>query len=145
EIVEMLRRYQRFIASARRDTVGAGDLPAIPVGAADVAHLAGADQIVHGAQRFLQWRERIGPMELVEVDEVGAEPLEALLAGLDQMLARQAALRHRIALRKEALGCEYEIVALEILQDGGEHPLGFAARIGVRRVDEIAAALDEGL
>ena len=47
-------------------------LPGGEVRAADVADLALADEVVEGAQRLLDRRQRVGAVELVEVDPVGA-------------------------------------------------------------------------
>jgi hypothetical protein len=49
------------------------DLPGHEVRAADVAHLAGADQIVQSARRLLDQRYRIDAMDLIEIDVIRAE------------------------------------------------------------------------
>src|SRR5204862_6768302 len=50
-------------------------MPAGKVRATDVADLAGAHAIVERAQRFLDGRERVEAVQLVEIDVVGAEAL----------------------------------------------------------------------
>ena len=65
--------------------------------AADVADLARADQVVERAQRLLDRRQRIGLVHLVEVDPVGAQPLQARLHRRHDVAARcrPAARRRR--------------------------------------------------
>jgi hypothetical protein len=60
--------------------IGIGDLPAAEVGAADVADLALADQVVERREGLLDGGVGIGDVDLVEVDPVGPEPAQA---GLD--------------------------------------------------------------
>ena len=67
------------------------DLLRRKVRAADRAHLALADQLVERAQRLFDRRVRIGEMHLVEVDLVGAQPLQAGLDGLHDRSARERA------------------------------------------------------
>ena len=83
----MLRRDQRLVVFDRGDAVGFGDLPRVKVGTAEVADLAGTDQVIGSAERFLDRRVRIGAVELVEVDVVEAQALEAFLGGFDDVLA----------------------------------------------------------
>src|SRR5262245_23772261 len=45
----------------------------------DVADAPGAHEVVEGPERLLDRSQRIGPVELVEVDPVGAEAAEAVL------------------------------------------------------------------
>ena len=65
-------------------------LPGGQIRAADVAHLAGAHEIVERAQRVFDVRQRVGAVNLIEVDVVGAEPLQARFDRLDDVQARQA-------------------------------------------------------
>ena len=48
-----------------------------------------ADEIVEGAQRLLDRHELIGLVAHVDVEVVGAQPPQAALAALDDVLARQ--------------------------------------------------------
>ena len=48
------------------------DLPAGKIRAADIADFALTDQVVERAQGFLDRRERIGLVQLIEIDPIGA-------------------------------------------------------------------------
>ena len=48
---------------------------------AEKAYFALADKLAHRADRVLDRNGRIDPMDIIEVDDVGLEPPEALLAG----------------------------------------------------------------
>ncbi len=62
---EFLRRPERF-----------DDLPAREHAGADVAHLAGANQIVERAQCLVDGDVGLRSMQLVEIDPVGVQPLQ---------------------------------------------------------------------
>ena len=72
-------------------------LPGGEVRAADVADLALAHEIVERAQRLLDRRQRVGAVELVEVDPVGLEPPQAVLDRLHDVAraSRPSSGRHR--------------------------------------------------
>src|SRR5690606_20874364 len=123
EVVEVLRRDQRLVVPERGDAVGAGDLPGIEIGAAEIANLAGTDE-VGGAQRFLDRGVGIGAVELVEVDVLDLEALEATLAGFDDVLAREAAGGDRRSGGEPAFAGDDEVVALVVLEGDAEHGLG---------------------
>ena len=59
---------------------------------ADEAHLAGANQIVEGAQRFFERNLRIGLVGVVEVDVVSAQPAQARFEGGGNLLAGKAVI-----------------------------------------------------
>ena len=75
--VKRLRAPKPFESLFARNRKRLHQLPRREIRAADVANLAGVHQIVEGAKRILEVRERIEPMDLIEVDVVGAEPLQA--------------------------------------------------------------------
>ena len=79
-------------------------MPAGVVGAADVAHLARAHEVVERLHRFLERRQAVPLMDLVEVDDVGAQALQARLAGADEVPARQAPVVGAGAHRETRLG-----------------------------------------
>ena len=81
-------------------------------------------------------------MDLVEVDDVGLEPLEARLAGIDEMVARQAAVIRAIAHRKPRLGGD-EYVALALAAERlADDLLRGAARIDIGGVDQVDAGVE---
>jgi hypothetical protein len=56
----------------------------------DVPDLPLADEIVERAQRFLDWRFRVGPMQLIEVDPIRLEPFEARLDSRHHIASRRS-------------------------------------------------------
>src|SRR5205085_1275426 len=74
----------------RAQAQGQGHLPRGVVRAADVAHLPLTHEVVEGAQGLLLGRVRVGGVCLVQVDVIGPQPAEAVLGGLEDVLARQA-------------------------------------------------------
>src|SRR5215203_613696 len=105
-------------------------------GEAQVAHLALADQVVQGRQRLLHGGRRIGPLDLVEVDDVRAEPAQAVLDLLLEGLARQSALVGAWPYGRPDLGGQHGLLAAAAQRLTHDHlrlPLGVA----VGRVDEV--------
>ena len=78
------------VAAGPGDPVGVDHLPAGQVGRAEVADLALLHQLVEGGQRLLDRGVRVGRVQLVEVDPVGAEPAQAGLHGDPDVAARAA-------------------------------------------------------
>src|SRR5215216_4148708 len=58
--------------------------------AADLAHLAGPNQLVEGAERLTDRHVRVGGVQLVEVDAVRAQAPEAVLHGSMQVFGPRA-------------------------------------------------------
>jgi hypothetical protein len=79
------------------DRVGAAQRFGAGFGQADVAHLALAHQLRHGAHRVLDRRLGIDPVLVVQVDRLDAEPLQRRLAGLANIV-RPAAESHVVAV-----------------------------------------------
>ena len=65
-----------------------GDLPAREVGVAEVAHLALRDQIVERLEGLGDRGQRVGSVQLVQVDPVGLEAAERRLDGEPDVAAR---------------------------------------------------------
>ena len=61
------------------------------VGATDLAHLAGSDELAERLERLADRRLRIGLVQQVEVDAVGAEALQARIAAGEHVLTAAAA------------------------------------------------------
>ena len=79
--VLVLRRDEPGEPAGPGDPVGVDHLPADQVGRAEVADLALLHQLVERGQRLLDRGVRVGRVQLVEVDPVGAEPAQAVLHG----------------------------------------------------------------
>ena len=120
------------------------------VRAADVAHLAGAHEIVERAHRLVDRRARVEGVHLVEVDDVGLQAAEAFFAGADDVVAREADVVRAGAHRAGALRREDQAVAVAALAHPATDDLLGAAdgleraaeRIDVGGVEEVDAALD---
>ncbi len=61
------------------------EMPAGEVRAAHVTNFAGADEVVEGAEHFLDRRHRIEAVQLEEVDVVGAQAAQARFDGSKQV------------------------------------------------------------
>jgi hypothetical protein len=61
-------------------------------------NLAGAHQIIEGAEDFLHRRHAVGEVRPVEIDAVGLETLETRFNGTDHVLAA-------VARAGDAVGC----------------------------------------
>ena len=113
----------RLHGDERRPAVGAGraqhlhELPCVHRGSADVAGLAGADDIVQRLQRLLDRRIIVEAVDLIEIDIVDAEPGQAAVDAIHDVLARQAAVVDVGAHRHVDLGGDDHLVALgELLE-----------------------------
>ena len=115
-------------------------VPRRMIRAADVADLPLADEIVERAQRLLDRDELIGLVAHVDVEVVGAQPAQAPLAALDDVLARQADVVDALADAHEHLGHDDELLALAF-ERLAENLLGAAERIHVGGVDHRDARL----
>ena len=113
-----------------------GDAPAAKVGHAPVADLAGAQQRVDRAQRLFQVHAVVVAVQVVDIDVVGGQPLQAGLAGPHHPGARIPPfvwpVRHLVA----DLGGQHPVVA------GGadrlaDHRLGGAVGVDIGGVDEV--------
>ncbi len=129
-----------------RDHIGLGDLPCRRIGHADVAYLAGADEVVEGGQGLLDRRVDVPVMQPVEVDVIGPQPAQRVLAGGDDRLApRASAVRIAgIEIAAELRGDDQAIALGGIVADMVADDLfGVALGVAVRGVDEVAAEIDE--
>ena len=115
-----------------------GDLPPGDVGAPDVADLALADQVGEHRQRLLDRRDRVGEVELVEVDPVGAQPLQRRLDRSADVAPRAAGTvvgTVGAAHVAAELGGHHEPVA-PALEGDADHLLALADAVGVGGVEE---------
>ena len=127
-------------AEAIADVADLGDPPGAVVRDAEIAHLAAPDQFAHRAHGLLQRRRMVFLVQIVDVDAVGAEPLQAFLGGLQHPAPRQPAAVGIAAHLVGELGRKDP--ALPVVGNGAsDHLFGIAAIIGVRGVDEVDAGL----
>src|SRR5690349_10995730 len=126
---------------ARRDAVRLGELPCCEIRAADVPHLARTDNVVEGAQRLVEGGHRVEAVNLVEIDPVGPEALQAALDGAHDVSAGEALLvRTRADLAAHLRG-EHDVFAARA-EGLAEDLLGLALGVDVSGVEEIDAALE---
>ena len=100
---------------------------------AALADLASLDQAVHRAKRIGNRHTRIGLMQLVEIDVIGAKALQAPFAsGQRAGVAR---------VRREHFGHEVEVVA-PARDRAPDDLLGPAITVHLRRVDQARAEIE---
>ena len=111
---------------------------------ADVAHLAGADQVVEGAQCLVDGDVGLRPVDLVEVDVVGLQAAQARLALLDDVAA--AVAQHvgvSVVHLAVHLGGQNDLGALAVaLQRLAGHFFAAPAAVDVGRIEEVDAGVD---
>ena len=89
-VVLVLRADEPLEVTRARGPFRLGDLPPGEVGRTEVAHLARAHEIVQRGQGLLDRRELVRPVQLVEVDPVGAQPAQRRLDRADDVAPRPA-------------------------------------------------------
>ena len=89
----LIRPQRQFALHARHRMHGIGghDLLDARLGQSEVADLARADQLGHGAPCLLDRHLRIHAVQLVEIDRVDAEPAQRCIARSADMLGRAVA------------------------------------------------------
>ena len=118
------------------------DVPGGVVRAADITDLALLEQRVERLDGFLERGLAVPFVDLVEVDDVGLQPLQAPLAFADDVVAGKAAIVRASAGRETNFGGEEEPVAKAIGERFTDDLLGDALRINVGGVDKIDARVE---
>ena len=110
---------------------------------ADVAHLAGADEVVERAQRLVDGDVGLRAVDLVEVDVVGLQAAQAGFALLDDVAAAVAHVVGAFAHHAVHLGGEDDVVALAVaLERLAGDLLAAAAAVDVGGVEEVDAGVE---
>src|SRR5208283_811093 len=104
QVVLVLRGDVRGKSAAARYPERIDGLPRGEVTASDIAHLAGADEIVQRLERFLLRRLRVRRVNLIQIDIVSAQPFKARLGRRDDVAARRAAQVRTVAHRHAKFG-----------------------------------------
>ena len=104
-----------MLATDRLDLL---DLCGVEIRVADIAHLPCAHELVQRTERLLERRDVVGGVVLVEIDDVGAQPLQRSIDRLVDVRARAACFGSVTHVLPE-LRCEHDPVtpALEHLSE----------------------------
>src|SRR6185437_3360909 len=106
-----------------------------------MAHLALRNELGHGADGVLDRHGRVDAMLVVEIDDIDAEPLQARVAGLDNVVRTAVDPLAGGGLDLAEFGGEHDAVAAA-LEGAAQHLLVMAPAIHVRGIEEIDAAVD---
>src|SRR6266536_1396619 len=127
-------------AGAIAEAADLGHTPGPIIRNAEIADLAEANEIAHGAHRLLERCVVLLLVQIVDVQVIGAEPLQARIGCLHHPFARQTARVWPLAHRIGKLGRQHPLVPF------GSHAatrdlLGAALVVGIRSVDEVHAGI----
>src|SRR5207244_6187759 len=106
EVVEALLGHEAEEVALGGDGVRLRDVPAGEVAAPDVDHLPRRHELLHRLPHLVPRRVAVDVMHLVEVDAVGTEAAEALVAGPTDVPRREAAVVRSVAHPPVDLGGE---------------------------------------
>ena len=107
--------------------------------------MPGAHEVGQRAERLVDVGVLLGPVDLVQVDPVGAEPAQAVLDFAHDPAARVAELVRVVAHRAVHLGREHDVVAPAAGSALPDDLLGLAARVDVGGVDEVDARVERAV
>ena len=117
-----------------------------PQGHPEITYLAVESELFQGFEQLVPF-QRVHPrvVDLVEVDVIGFQPAQALLAGVDDEIAVEllgalpvTVTRGRVVDVVTELGGDDDVVA-PVAQDLGENLLAVAVAVGVGGIEEIHA------
>src|ERR1700722_16822484 len=130
-------RHEWDAAVAARDLHRLHHVPAGPVRTADVAHLARAHETVERLHRLLERSQAVPLMHLIEIDDIGAQTLEARLACANEMPSGKAAIVRPLPHRKARLGRDQHAGLALMPHRFADQVFRAAAGIDVGGVNEI--------
>src|SRR6202030_2058560 len=124
-----------------------GDLPCLPVGAADVTDLSLLHQGVESAKRLFDRGHGIVAMDLVQVNMVGLQTAETGLYTVHNVAARSPDVIPPRADATIDLRRDHDILPrdVQVFQGLPENLFAFALRVNVRRIKEVDAGVNRGL
>src|ERR1051325_8065028 len=122
------------------------ELPREHARGAEVAGLAGFDDVVQRLERLLDRRVMVEAVDLKEVDVLHAEAAEGGVDGVHDVLAGEAAAVRTLADLEEALRGDHRFLARgQLAQRAADDFFAHAARVHVRGVEEVDARLEGAL
>ena len=132
------------------DVEGLGELPGVHGGGSDVADLAGLYNVMEGFHRLFDRSFVVPAVDLIEVDVVSAQTLEALVEFKEDLFAGKTFGVGVVAHGVEELGGDDGVFALGVgLEEAAEELFAGAYGVdvgGVEEVDaEVEGLLEEGL
>src|SRR6266404_351891 len=118
---------------------------ALHLGNREVAHADGADfplpvKRAHGLGGFLHRHQRVGPMDLVDVDVVGTQAAQRIIDFLHDSGARRIAIDFSVAPFQSCFGGNDRLTA-HARESGADDLLGHAKAVHRRRIDQIDALM----
>ena len=116
-----------------------GDAPAAEVGHAPGADLAGAQQRVHGAQRLFQVHAVVIAVQVVDVEVVGAQAPQAVLAGALDPAPRVVRLVGLGAHAVAQFAGQHPVAARAVLEQLTQQAFTATHRVDIGRIDEVHA------
>ena len=148
---QIVVRLKRIVARQIKSIAGPQrfhQMPRRQIGTADVANFTGFHQIIHGAQRLIEWGLFVPEVRLIQIDIVGLQTSQRSLACIQNMLAAQALIVGARAHRSTHFRGQDDLIARLSLQPLADQFFGHAARIArcparvdIGRVDEVAARI----
>src|SRR5258705_5285337 len=142
-----LKRVESGQVSELGDAEGFGDLPCLPVGAADVANLSLLHQGVESAKRLFDRSDGIVAVDLVQIDMVGLQTAKTGLHTVHNVASRSPDVippraDAAIDLRRDhnILPCD-----VKVFQRLAENLFALTLRVIVRRIKEVDAAVNRRL
>ena len=122
-------------------------LPSVHARSTEVERLAGLHHIVQRLAGLFDGRVLVEAVNLIEVNIIHAEALQAGVNRGQDVLAREAAVVGRVGHRIEDLGGDDQLFAarLELTQQFAGQALALAQRVHVSGIEEVDARLDRAL
>ena len=144
QVVLWLQCHRRGKACGARQMHRLGHLPAEKVGKAVMGDLACAGGTIQKPQGFLQWRQGIPAMQLIQVDLPHPQPRQRAIQRPHQMAAGIAKIVRALAHRKAAFGGNHQPGSFGPVrrQPAPDDPFRQTGAVDIGGVDEIAAGGD---
>ena len=102
------------------------------------------DERRHGFESLVDWRAVIGRVQIVDVEVVGLQPLQAFIDSAQNGLARESLLVSRVAHLEPHFAGEHNLVALTP-SGRFQQRFGDAVLVHVGGVDEINAGFETAI
>src|SRR3979411_3061652 len=142
-----LKRVESGQVPELADAEGFGELPCVPVGAADVADLSLLHQGVESAKRLFNRGHCIVAMNLVQIDMVGLQAAETGLYSVHNVAARSADVISAWADAAIDLRRDHNILPrdVKVFQRLPENLFALTLRVIVRRIKEVDTSVNRCL